>query len=146
VTDFRKYMNLFESNDFGTDDAEIEEAFVPFKKKGEEDASDEDDKEEIEEGEEELVEFLDTSADDAGLEGVLDPRQLAKLLPEVDDLTRFVNAVQKVKKGDIAALSIQEYRQLAKGFISLLKDDSQMTTKVLQRLKMVHGAEADTGL
>lgn len=96
------------------------------------------------EGDEEMIrEFAPDAPEevDAGLEGTLDPRALAKLLPDVDDLARFVNAVRKVQKGDLATLTMLENRQLAAAFVSLLRDDSQQTMKVFQRLRMVHSTE-----
>ena len=80
----------------------------------------------------------EVSSDEGRLAGALDPRALAKLLPEVDDLNKFINAVRKVQRGDIASLNMLENRQLAKAFISLLRDDTQMTQKVFQKLRMVH--------
>jgi len=80
----------------------------------------------------------EVSSDEGRLAGALDPRALAKLLPEVDDLNKFINAVRKVQRGDIATLNMLENRQLAKAFISLLRDDTQMTQKVFQKLRMVH--------
>jgi hypothetical protein len=75
---------------------------------------------------------------DNSLEGSLDIRSLVKMLPDVTDTNRFMNAVRKVQKGDVASLSMMETRELAHGFISLLKDDSTMTMKVLQKIKGVH--------
>jgi hypothetical protein len=137
VSDLRNYINLFESMDYGTDEDDIvDEAIV-----------DEGIVDEAIVDEAILDEFVaptDPAAvmGDGGLDGMIDPRGLAKLLPEVDDINRFTSAVRKVQKGDNASLSIQETRQLAKAFISLLKDDSQMTMKALQKLKMVSSSEA----
>ncbi len=132
MDDLRKHINLFESL-AATDDSEI----VASIEEGSEEVSEN----VVVEDDEAILEFTTDMDGDAGLEGALDPRALAKLLPEVDELSRFVNAVRKVQKGDIASLSMLETRQLAKAFISLLKDDSQMTMKVLQRLRMVHAKD-----
>lgn len=81
---------------------------------------------------------------DSGLEGSLDIRSLVKMLPDVTDTNRFMNAVRKVQKGDVASLSMMETRELAHGFISLLKDDSGTTMKVLNKIKGVHSRPVDT--
>ena len=88
----------------------------------------------------EIVQEL--AGDDDSLSGTLDARALAKLLPEVDKLDPFVSAVRKVLRGSIETLTIIERTQLSKGFISLLRDSSEMTVKAMQRLKMVHKDEA----
>lgn len=133
MSDLRNYINLFESMDYGTDEDDIvDEAIVDEALVAEEIVD------------EAILDEFDAAGEtaDLGLEGNLDIRGLAKLLPEVDDLNRFMIAVRKVQKGDNASLSMQETRQLAKAFISLLKDDSQMTMKAMQKLKMVHTDDA----
>ena len=78
---------------------------------------------------------------DLSLEGSLDPRSLAKMLPDVTDVNRFINAVHKVQKGDVASLSMMETRELAHAFISLLKDNPQSTMRVFAKLKSVHSRD-----
>ena len=135
----RNYINLFESMEKACEE-EVEEGFVPFEKKKDSCEDGEDCEKEV--TEDTLTEFdaapMGGADMETGLEGTLDPRGLAKLLPEVDDINRFTSAVRKVQKGDIPSLSISENRQLAKAFISLLMDDSNTTMKVLQKLRMVH--------
>jgi hypothetical protein len=145
VNDLRNYINLFESMDYGTEEDDIVDEAIVDEAIVDEAIIDEDIVEEDIVDEAILDEFVEPApVVDSGLDGMIDPRGLAKLLPEVDDINRFSSAVRKVQKGDNASLSIQETRQLAKAFISLLKDDSQMTMKVLQKLKMVSSSSAPT--
>ena len=147
MTDLRKHMNLFESMNFEEDCGEEKVIETADSAECAEDECDDEVNEDVVAEDivsEEIVdEAFEDGVEGGGLEGMLDPRGLAKLLPEVDDITRFTMAVRKVQKGDNASLSIQETRQLAKAFISLLKDDTQTTMKVLQKLKMVHSVDQE---
>lgn len=135
MNDLRNYINLMESIEKDCDEScedKVEESIDTIEET-----------ESLEEGDAELLEFApDAAVEDMGLEGSLDIRGLAKLLPEVDDSNRFMSAVRKIQHGDLASLTIAETRQLAKAFVSMLKDDTQETMKVMQKLRLVHAKDA----
>ena len=77
-----------------------------------------------------------------GIEGNLNAKALAQLLPNVDP-NLFTAAVKVAMKGGAQKISQQQIIQLAQGFIGLLKADPQTTTKVMTMLKKVSVQQAD---
>lgn len=80
-------------------------------------------------------------SDDTPLEGTIDARGLAALLPEITDVNRFVTAVAKVKNGSHERLSFRETMQLALAFISLMRDPSKIKQQAIRRISRVQAAD-----
>lgn len=72
------------------------------------------------------------------LQGTLNPGQLADLLPLVTDRNKFISAVRKIMRNDEERLSRTEQIQLANGFASLLRDDSQTKMKAIRKMMTTH--------
>lgn len=89
------------------------------------------------------------------LKGALNAKKLAELLngqemPGVDDVNKFVQAINMIKQGNIKQLNRLHMQELAMAFISLLQADKKITQQVMNVLRTVsadphtsHGRKAD---
>lgn len=78
----------------------------------------------------------------APLRGSANVQQLLAHLPEIDDPSRFVLAFNKVRRGRENTLTRPEVEQLAKAFISLMKDDRQEKVQILRHMTTLHAPDA----
>lgn len=92
-----------------------------------------------------LMTLMEAVDDDVPLMGSIDPRKLAELLPEVNDVSRFVSAMQKIRRGDAERLTLQEKGQMALAFLSLLKGDRAETMKIMRKLMMIQAKDLTEG-
>lgn len=86
---------------------------------------------------------LDTSKDhmlDTGLEGPLNPKQLADILG-IDDLPVFTRSMNKIKTGKTDQLTRAEMTELAVAFVNLLAAEEKDTQKAMMALKRVSAKE-----
>lgn len=89
---------------------------------------------------------LDTSKDhmlDTGLEGPLNPKQLADILG-IDDLPVFTRSMNKIKTGKTDQLTRAEMTELAVAFVNLLAAEEKDTQKAMMALKRVSAKEEPT--
>lgn len=77
------------------------------------------------------------------LQGTLDMRAVAAMLPEVNDAAKFASALQKVRLGRLERLTRWEKEQLSAAFISLLRADQNSTNAAMQKLRAIHSQEGD---
>ena len=121
MNDIREYLNLIEKemNDPENMQKKSEPEHVPTEKLGAE------------------------LSDNTPLQGSIDARGLAALLPEITDVNRFVTGVAKVKNGSHDRMSFRETTQLALAFVSLLRDPSKVKQQAIRRIARVQTADHD---
>lgn len=79
------------------------------------------------------------------LEGAwLDPNELMEFLPGVDNRDYFVRAWRKVMRNQEEELTRLEMFQLAKAFISLVREDDASKMQFMRKLLVVDLADDDT--
>jgi hypothetical protein len=71
-----------------------------------------------------------------GLEGTINPKQLADMLG-ISDLNTFTISINKIRQGDTDKLTIPEMTEMAVAFVNLLAAEAEDTQKVMQSLKRV---------
>ena len=87
-----------------------------------------------------LEELAQATMPDTGLEGSLNPKQLAELLG-VSDLQTFTRSMNKIRAGDADKLTRMEMTELAEAFVRLLAAEAEDTQKAMQALKRVSAKE-----
>lgn len=87
-----------------------------------------------------LEELAHTPMPDTGLEGSLNPKQLAELLG-VSDLATFTRSMNKIRAGDADKLTRAEITELAEAFVRLLAAEAEDTQKAMLALKRVSAKE-----
>jgi hypothetical protein len=70
----------------------------------------------------------------APLKGNVNIRAVAKLLPDITDVNKFVLAFQKIKRGREDTLTRLETAQVANAFISLMKGDFQEKMLIIRKM------------
>jgi hypothetical protein len=88
-----------------------------------------------------LEELAQNPMPDTGLEGSLNPKQLAELLG-VSDLNTFTRSMNKIRAGDADKLTRAEMTELAEAFVRLLAAEAEDTQKAMLALKRVSAREA----
>ena len=93
---------------------------------------------------EQITESPETTdmAHEPHLKGTLNAKKLAELLdgqelPGVEDVNKFVQAINLVKQGNIDHLSRLHMKELALAFIALLQADKKITQQVMNVLRTV---------
>ena len=90
-----------------------------------------------------LEELAHTTMPDTGLEGSLNPKQLAELLG-VSDLQTFTRSMNKIRAGDADKLTRMEMTELAEAFVRLLAAEAEDTQKAMQALKRVSAKDTES--
>jgi len=71
-----------------------------------------------------------------GLEGTINPKQLAEMLG-ISDLNTFTRSINKIRQGDTDQLTRAEMTEMAVAFVNLLAAEAEDTQKVMLTLKRV---------
>jgi hypothetical protein len=82
------------------------------------------------------------TAHEPHLKGTLNAKKLAELLdgqelPGVEDVNKFVQAINMVKQGNIDHLNRLHMKELAMAFIALMQADKKITQQVMNVLRTV---------
>ena len=84
-----------------------------------------------------MRDIINLVIEDTPTNGMLPAKDLATLLPMVNDLNAFTSALMKVENGQEDALSLQEKTQLSNAFISMIRLPDNQKMLVLQKLNPV---------
>lgn len=83
---------------------------------------------------------LNQQMPDTGLEGSLNPKQLAEILG-LEDLNLFTRSMNKIKAGKTDQLTRSEMTELAVAFVNLLAAEEKDTQKAMMALRRVSAKE-----